>query len=210
MIPHFRGWGGSSHFLDIGMEHSIRQELESLKADPDFVLLVMAWHGEIGASEVPFTAEKESAAYQKKIKRWTQRDCGTGWKFYWQVILNDCLKLRRRITLRRHLFKMEPLASNPAKGPRNRDRWNAIFDLRNYLLEVTGKPQMALLGRLFYPNQNEMTFNKEWDKRKRLFEKEEGDVRLRNLRAFYTQNRDRILETLRTGIPFYAQWETRG
>jgi hypothetical protein len=70
---------------------------------------------------------------------------------------------------------MEPVASNPAKGPRNRDRWNAIFDLRNYLLEVTGKPQMALLGRLFYPNQNEMTFNKEWDKRKRWFEKEEGE-----------------------------------
>jgi len=103
---------------------------------------------------------------------------------------------------------MEPVSSNPAKGPRNRDLWDAIFDLRNYFLEVTGRHQMALLGRLFYPNQNEMTFTKEWDRRKRWFEKEEGDLRLRDLKAFYAQNRERILETLRTGVPYYAKWES--
>ena len=66
----------------IAMDTSIRKEIENMKADPDFVEFVMAWHGVIGATEVPFTAEKESPAYQRRIKRWTQRDYGTEWRFY--------------------------------------------------------------------------------------------------------------------------------
>ena len=37
-----------------------------MKADPDFVEFVMAWHGVTGATDVPFTAENESPAYQKE------------------------------------------------------------------------------------------------------------------------------------------------
>jgi hypothetical protein len=170
----------------------------------------LSWggNGVIGATEAPFTAEKESAAYQKKIKRWTKDDFGTLWRFYWQVILNECWKARRKIVLQRNLFKLEPLGPNPNHRPRNEAVWNTIFDLRNYFEEITGRPHMRLLGRLFYPNQDEVTFNAEWHLRKDWFKNENAAERLRQPQLFYTHNRARILETLRTRIPFYAKWES--
>ena len=190
------------------MNITIQKEIEEMKADPDFVEFVMGWHGVIGATEVPFTAEKESAAYQRKIKRWTRRDFGADWKFYWGVILNECWKARRKMVLRRNLFKMEPRGPKPNHRPRNEERWNAIFDLRNYFKKLTGRPHRALLGRLFYPNQDEFTFNAEWEKRKNWFKDEDGAERLEKLELFYKHNRARILETLQTGLPFYAKWES--
>ena len=190
------------------MDDTLRKEIEDMKADPDFVEFVMAWHGVIGATDVPFTAEKESAAYQKKIKRWTQRDWGTDWRFYWKVISNECWKARRQIVLQKNLFKMEPRGPNPNHRRRNEAIWNAVFDLRNYFEKMSGRPHMGLLGRLFYPNQNEDTFTKEWHKRKDWFKDEKGAERLEKLELFYTHHHDRILETLRTGIPFYAKWES--
>jgi hypothetical protein len=65
---------------------------------------------------------------------------------------------------------------------------------------------MGLLGRLLCPNQQEVTFNGEWQERKDWFTNEHGAERLENLQRFYTHNRVRILETLRTRIPFYARW----
>lgn len=190
------------------MEPVIRLKIEKLEADPDLVEFVMAWHGEIGTTEVPFTAEKESRAYQRKINRWTRRDFGAKWEFYWKVILNECWKERRNLVLRRNLFRMEPRRPNPAHRPRNHERWNAICDLRNYFEKVTGQPQMELLRDLFYPNQEEATFNDEWEKRKDWFKDENGAERLKQLELFYKHNRARILETLRTGLPFYAKWES--
>ena len=190
------------------MDDTLREEIVDIKADPDFVELVMAWHGGIGGTDVDFTAEKESAAYQKKIKRWTQRDWGTKWQFYWKVISNECWKARRQIVLQKNLFKMEPRGPNPNHRRRNEAIWNAVFDLRNYFEKKSGRPHMGLLGRLFYPNENEDTFTKEWHKRKDWFEKEKGAERLEKLQLFYTHHFTRILETLRTGIPFYAKWES--
>ena len=67
---------------------------------------------------------------------------------------------------------------------------------------------MGLLGRLFYPNQQKVTFNAEWYERKDWFEKENGAERLEKLQLFYTYHHDQIQETLQTGIPFYAKWES--
>ena len=190
------------------MDATIRQEIENLKADADFVRFVMAWHGVIGATDVPFTAEKESQAYHKKIKRWTQRDFGTKWKSYWQVILNECWKARRKMVLQRNLFKLEPRAPNPNHRPRNEGRWSAILDLRTYFTKIDKRPHMGLLGRLFFPNQQEGTFNAEWHERQDWFKNENGAERLEKLELFYRHNRVRIQETLRTGLPFYAKWES--
>ena len=74
------------------MDATIRKEIEAMNADPDFVEFVLGWHGVIGATEVPFTTEKESAAYQRKIKRWTQKAYGTEWRLFWKGIVNDCWK----------------------------------------------------------------------------------------------------------------------
>ena len=52
--------------------------------------------------------------------------------------------------------------------------WNAVFDLRNYFEKKSGRPHMGLLGRLFYPNENEDTFTKEWHERKDWFKDEKG------------------------------------
>jgi hypothetical protein len=190
------------------MEDNLREDIEDMEADPDFVAFVMAWHGVTGATEVPFTVEKESAAYQKKIKRWTQRDCGTQWRCYWKVIVEECWKVRRKMVLQRNLFRMEPRASNHNHRRRDEGRWNAIYDLRNYFISIDKRPHMGLLGALFYPDQLEDTFTKEWDERKSWFEKEKGAERLEKLQLFYTCHHDRIQETLRTGIPFYAIWES--
>jgi hypothetical protein len=170
----------------------------------------LSWggNGVIGATEAPFTAEKESAAYQKKIKRWTKDDFGTLWRFYWQVILNECWKARRKIVMQRNLFKLEPRGPNPTHRRRNDAVWNTIFDLRNYFIKIDGTPHMRLLGRLLCPNQQEVTFNGEWQDRKAWFTNENGAERLEKLQRFYTHNRVRILETLRTRIPFYAKWES--
>jgi hypothetical protein len=67
---------------------------------------------------------------------------------------------------------------------------------------------MGLLGRLFYPDQDEDTFTKEWHARKDSFKDEKGPERLEQLERFYAHHHDRIIETLRTGIPFYAKWES--
>jgi hypothetical protein len=184
------------------------QKIERMNADPDFVEFVMAWHGVTGATEVPFTVEKESAAYQKRIKRWTRRDWGTDWRCYWKVILNECWKARRLIVLQKNLFTMEPRGPNPHHRRRNEARWNAVFDLRNYFIKNNARPHMGVLGRLFCPNQNEDTFSGEWHERKDWFKDEDGAARLEQLELFYTHNRTRILETLRTRIPFYAKWES--
>jgi hypothetical protein len=90
------------------MDATLQKEIEGMKAKLDFVTFVMAWHGVTGATEVPFTVEKESPPYQKKIKRWTQRDWGIDWQFYWNVISNECWKSRRQMVLQRNLFRMEP------------------------------------------------------------------------------------------------------
>ena len=190
------------------MDVTLRKEIEGMKADPDFVEFVMAWHGVIGATDVPFTTENESPAYQKKIKRWTQRDWGVEWQRYWKVILNECWKKRRQIVLQKNLFRMEPRGPNPNHRRRNEALWNAIFDLRNYFLTIDARPHMALLGGLFCPNQNEETFSGEWHERKDWFKDEKGDERLERLKCFYAHHHDRIIETLRTGIPLYARWES--
>lgn len=189
------------------MDATLRKEIRNMKADPDFVAFVMAWHGVTGAAKVPFTVEKESPAYQKKLKRWTQRDCGTKWLGYWQLIVNEW-KTRRKIVLEKNLFKMEPLGPNPKHRPRNEARWSAVFDLRNYFITIDAQPHMGLLRALFYPDQLEDTFTKEWDERKSWFKDEKGAERLDKLQLFYRYNYDRIQETLRTGTPFYAKWES--
>ncbi|MCI0426434.1 MAG: hypothetical protein L0Z46_00280 [Nitrospiraceae bacterium] len=188
------------------MDATLRKEIEGMKADPDFVEFVMGWHGVIGATDVPFTTEKESAAYQKKIKRWTKRDCGSMWRVFWQMIVNEW-KTRRKIVLQRNLFTMEPHAPNPNHRRRDERRWSAIYDLRNYFFTIDERPHMRLLGALFYPAQLEDTFTKEWHERKDWFKDEKGAERLENLQRFYKYNRTRIQETLRTGTPFYAKWE---
>ncbi len=190
------------------MDDTLRKEIKGMKAEPDFVEFVMAWHGVIGGTDVDLTAEKESAAYQRKIKRWTQRDCGTKWQFYWRVISNDCCKARRQIVLQKHLFKMEPRGPNPNHRRRNEAIWSAVFDLRNYFEKKSGRPHMGLIGRLFFPKEQEVTFHGEWQERKDWFKDEKGDERLESLELFYSHHHDRIIETLRTGIPFYAKWES--
>ena len=189
------------------MDATLRKEIEDIKVDPDFVAFVKAWHGVTGATEVPFTVEKESPAYQKKIKRWTQRDWGIKWRFYWKVISNECWKARRQIVLQKNLFTMEPRGPNPNHRRRNEALWSAVFDLRYYFEKMSGRPHMGILGRLFYPNQNEETFNGEWHDRRDWFKDEKGDERLETLELFYKHNRARILETLETRIPFYAKWD---
>lgn len=200
--------GSNSHFLDIVMDAFIRNEIVDMGADPDFVEFVMAWHGVIGETDVDFTTEKESAAYQKKIKRWTQRDWGTQWKFYWQVILNECWKARRTMVLQRHLFKMEPRAPKLDRRRQSEAKWNAIFDLRTYFIKNNRRPHMKLLGTLFFPNQFEDTFTREWHDWKERFKSEKGAERLETLECFYKYHHARILDTLRTGIPFYEKWES--
>ena len=162
------------------MDDTLREDIEDIKAKPDFVAFVMAWHGVSGATEVPFTVEKESAAYKKKVKRWTERDWGTEWRFYWKVISNECWKTRRQIVLQKNLFKMEPRGPNPNHRRRNEALRNAVFDLRNYFIKIDARPHMGLLGRLFYPDQLEDTFTKEWHERKDWFKGEKGDERPSN------------------------------
>ena len=190
------------------MDVTLLNEIEDIKADPNFVEFVMGWHGVIGATQVDFTTERESSAYQRKIKRWTQRDFRTKWKFAWKVISNECWKARRQVVLQRNLFTMEPRGPNPNHRRRNEAIWNAIFDLRNYFITIDKQPHMGLLGRLLCPNQNENTFNGEWHERKEWFKDEKEDERLERLALFYKHNRTRILEALRTRIPFYAKWES--
>ena len=190
------------------MDATARKAIEDMGADPVFVEFVMAWHGVIGATEVPFTTENESPAYQRKIKRWTQRDFGTTWRVDWADILNNCWKARRKMVLQRNLFTMEPQGPNPSHRPRNEGQWNAIFDLRTYFITIDKRPHMELLGGLFYPNQVEDTFLKEWHKRKEWFKDENGVARLEKLECFYRHNRVRIQETLRTGLPFYSKWDS--
>jgi hypothetical protein len=189
------------------MDATLQKEIEGMKANPDFVTFVMAWHGVTGATEVPFTMEKESPAYQRKVKRWTQRDWGTEWRWYWKEISNSW-KRRRQMVLQRNLFKMEPRGLNPNHRRRDEGRWNAIFDLRNYFITFDARPHMRLLGALFYPHQLEDTFTKEWHERKDWFKDEKGPERLDQLERFYAHHHDRIIETLRTGTPFYTKWES--
>ena len=196
-------------FLDMAMDAATQKAIEDMGADPMFVEFVIAWHGVIGATEVPFTTQKESPTYQRKIKRWTQRDFGTTWRFYWTSILNECWKARRKMVLQRNLFTMEPQGPNPNHRPRNEGRWNAIFDVRTYFITIDKRPHMDLLGGLFYPDQVTDTFLTEWHKRKEWFKDENGIARLEKLALFYRHNRVRIQETLQTGLPFYAKWESK-
>jgi hypothetical protein len=198
--------GETNGFLDIAMDIIIRKEIEKINADPEFVEFVLAWHGEIGATtHVPFAEETQSEAYQKKTKRWTRRDFGIKWKFYWKVILNECWKARHKMVLERNLFRLEPREANPNHRPPNKGRWSAIFDLRNYFIKIDKRPHMRILGQLFYPDQEEDTFVTEWNRRKDWFKDEKGEERLQRLELFYRYNRQRIRETLTTGVPFYEK-----
>lgn len=189
------------------MNDVLRREIKEMNADPDFVEFVMGRHGVIGATEIPFTMEKEVPAYQRKIQRWTKRDCGAMWRGYWQLIVSEW-KTRRKIVLQRNLFTMEPQVLNLDRRRLDQGRWNAIFDVRNYFISIDQRPHMKILGLLFYPAQLEDTFKKEWSKRKDWFKDEKGAERLEKLQLFYRCHQDRIKEALRTRVPIYVKWES--
>jgi hypothetical protein len=171
------------------LTQELKKKIQVTGADPWFVEFVLAWHGLVGMSETPFTTEKEPATYQKRLKRWVQRDYGRDWRWYWRVIRDECWKARRRIVLRRGLFKLEPRGT--LTGPRQRSEaiWNAVFDLRHYFTALTGRPQMGLLGKLFFPNQDEAQFHNEWYRRKDSFKDANGSERLKRFKYSF----DRIM-----------------
>ena len=74
---------------------------------------------------------------------------------------------------------------------------------------VSGTCLIAQQTDLTFPrNLLEDTFTKEWHERKGWFKDAKGAERLAELARFYTPHRARIVETLRTGIPFYATCES--
>ncbi len=200
--------GRAGLFLDRVMTEDLVGQIQPTGADPWFVKFVFAWHGLIGMSETPFTTEKESATFQRRMKRWVQRDYGREWQFYWRVIRDECWKARRKIVLQRGLFKMEPRGPLARTRQRSEATWTAVFDVRQYFIAVTGRPQMRLLGQLVFPNQDEAQFNNEWYRRKDVFKHFDAAARLAQLQMFFRQNHARVLEALRTYVPLYIKAST--
>ena len=105
---------------------------------------------------------------------------------------------------------MEPRGSMTRTRERSEAIWNAVFDLRKYFMTMTGRPHMGLVGQLVYPKQDEGTFQNEWYRRKDEFKDADAWERVAALQTFFWQNHARVLETLQSGIPFYAKWESVG
>ncbi|MCZ6799472.1 MAG: hypothetical protein O7F12_03205 [Nitrospirae bacterium] len=195
----------ASAFLDtIGLPDSLREDIVGIGGDPDFVGFVLAWHGVIGSERVPFTHDRPSQTIIRRTKRRLQKVWGHLYHKEWKNILYEWRK-RPKLILQRTLFKLEPQPENPPHRSRSESKWMAVCDLRNYFKGVTGQPKMELIRRALGLGGVYGTFNPEWQRRKSWFDEKEAADRLDRLKAFYSINHERILETLKSGIPLYER-----
>ena len=205
-------------FLD-KMSEKLIEKLEKLNADRIFMQFILAVHGLIHAQKVPFTTTKRTDAYQKKIKRQVQKDFREDWKQYWEEVIKKGWKEQDKIILKKDLFKIEPVPPPPHHRPRNDNLWLAIFDLRNYFIKLTGKPNMPLICD-FLASKNlwklasqgsgdkDASLNKEWDKRKYWFQDMDGGARIDTLYNYFLTNNKTITESLNTITPVKELLET--
>ena len=192
--------------LDMEWAETLQQELP--QADPLFVQFVLAWHGLIGEEKVPFMDTDYDPSYLRRIKRWVQRDYGQPWKAWWKLILQECFNSRRKMYLKRNLFRLEPVPPLAPHRQRNVPLWTVVCDLRNYFICLSERPHMPLIGQILMPDKGYSALNTEWNKRKEWFNEKEAVARLEQHLSFYIANRNRVHETLRTKIPIYSWWET--
>lgn len=195
--------------------------------DPDFIRFILAWVGldpKYPRTIVPFTNEMVSEAEQKRKKRKLQREFGESWKPRWkeEQAIN---KEWSRLTLRKDLFKLEPSGPKPNHRPRN-PKWHAYFLLYEYFKQLGYRNYLQKAGKELFPKWFYYRMNSEWHKRKKWFEKHDGDPHWFVGNPYYTVNSEanpysgieflwqlyqvqnvKIKEALKTGTPLYDRAE---
>lgn len=99
---------------------------------------------------------------------------------------------------------------NDKKLPAKRGHLERGVRFKEVFHDDDGTASHGTVGQLVYPKQDEGTFHNEWHRRKDEFKDADAWERLAMLQTFFWQNHARVLETLQSGIPFYAKWESVG
>lgn len=220
-------------FSDTALKKPLREEITKMGGDPDFIWFIIEWCG--GDSRIEdFMKEKYSEAYLKRLKNKIKKDIGENWKSVDNDVKNECLRPRKKLKLKKSLFRLEPLTPNPSNRPPHYEKWLTVFYLREYFKKITGKPNMGLITKILLPHKDDKDynpFNSEWYRRSEWF-KEDNDLKtslgsnnehllpiadlngnallsIDGLIRFYQSNQDKIIKALETGRPLYGEFMTK-
>lgn len=188
------------------VDRAVLAELVTLGAERDFVRFILAYDGAyLVKSIVP---EGDSKAFMKRLKRRVQGLAGASWRGIWAGV-KQVRQALRKVRLEETLFTLEPLPPRPPGRPRNLSRWLAFYDLRTYLVTLSGSPQGRLIGRLLFPHLKPSSVEEEWSRRSAWFEGIDAQARLDGLRRFYEAHQRLIRRALVTGRPL-RDWLAQG
>lgn len=136
-------------FLD-KLGPSIRDRIEALNGDPDFVEFLLAWNDLLPTSGeyAPKTWPYWTTSQQRQKKRQFQKEYGPLWKEHWETI-----KTRARTyqppKLRAGLFAFESSGHNRPGHPFEWKFWLAVYDVMIYFTSISGRPQWNLIACIF-------------------------------------------------------------
>lgn len=199
-------------FLDIE-KSELRNSIRNVGADPDFIWFLLAWNGLIYSKEENFLKDRLDPSYLKRLKRNHKQDFEDRHLEEWEAV-KKVHKEHRKLKLKRLLFSLQPLAHNKNGRPYNKALWDTAYDLRYYFESTTGNNQDNLIIDILFDSGNpdckkDYTYvSSELSKRKHRYDPETEAQRKHNYFAaerFYEIKKDKVMETLKTGKPFYER-----
>jgi hypothetical protein len=186
------------------------KKLEKIGADPFFVKWLMASLFLEDAKICHSTFRKMSQTELKREKRRIQREHPNDWEYHWKYFMKFKKEQEKR-KFEKGLFSFYPVWPKPPHRPRKNRQWLAVYYLRNYFVKLTGKPHMALVRDIVFPDYEYSLFNSEWSRRKDKldYQFQEGSPaiwptdKLLNLWNDIISKRKDIRQALLTGYPIY-------
>jgi len=191
------------------IQADLRQQLEAIKADPDFVEFLLGWYGLLqrsGGFDRPARFWDKSQAWttskQRKRKRELQKEYGENWKKMWEG-QKALVKSYTPPRTGRGFCSIETRIPMEPHRPFHWEFWFAVCDIKRYLTQVSGRPHWALIAGILFPKKSFFYAQAEWTKRHERFLHIDNGRRLDIARRFYERHKSDILKALQTGIPIW-------
>lgn len=143
----------------------VREEIQALNGDPDFVEFMLAWNDLLPMSGeyAPKTWPYWTSSQQRQKKRQLQKEYGQLWKEHWEVIKAKARSYQSP-KLEAGLFAIEPSGHNQPGRTFEWRFWLAVYDVMIYFTAISGRPQWNLIACIFDRSRE---IRLEWYKREK-------------------------------------------
>lgn len=140
---------------------TIDTKLKEIEADKDFIDFILEWfHFGEPLSVIPINTyynkrkkEINKDSFYRNIKRQYQKKYKDNWKKKWKEHLSKIKDKDRGSLVCLHTPDTPDIYDSswwveypPKKKPINKSLWNCVFMLKEYFLNLTGKPQWDLIA----------------------------------------------------------------